>query len=199
MNNINDIKRRVISGYPDWYSWSPIQRQLLMLRATHGSYRMKGMFNPLKELSKVFGIDVLTLDTAITDTPSLKKALADYDTDNAYRHGVSKSGKKMQRATRQDELMQLIAYDSIPTVITAISNGTRPRLAKTEAPFLDKYLEDISHKQTRRKRSYSVEDDGLPNWGNWEQEEQLKPFERDINPEDPTTHPDYSADGLPEF
>jgi len=204
MQTINDVKRRVVSSYPDWYSWTMLQRQILMLRASHGSFHQKGMFNPLTELSKIFGIDVATLMEAIESTPSLMSALSDYAKDNAYRHGKSKSGKKMQRRTKQSELLELIAYDSIPSVIVAIQSGSRPRISKSEQPFFEKWLEEFNKKPTRRRKG-SIDDDGLWGWPRFNRDEEdelegleepIKPFVRDINPEEQSVDPESS---LPVF
>ena len=203
MQTIRDLKRRITSAYPSWYEWTMMQRMLLMLRATHGEFTIKtdDYNSPLKELEKALNQDYLYIENAIANTPTLVKAFKDYREQDGYRYGKTKKGKKMKRRCTQQDLMQLIAYDNVPAAIVAISTGAKPRFADSEKPYLEQWLQELD-KTPKPKDSNDYYDD------------EIKPFNRDIDPSRPPAEvrlfphlpsewddevPDYSADGLPNF
>ena len=199
MQTIRDLKRRITTAYPQWYEWTMLQRQLLMLRESHGEFTIETDYfsSPLNELTKVVNQDVMYIVEAIKRCPTLVQALKDYREQKAYRYGKTKKGKKMKRRCTQQDLLQLIAYDHMPAAITAVATGGKPRFSDTEKHFLQQWIAELD-KKPKGKNNDDYYDD------------EIRPFNRDINPEEPVDinifnlppsvrKVDYSADGLPNF
>ena len=165
LNTINDLRRRVKSTYPDWDKWTLMQRQLLLLRSSHGELTDKAGYDPSWELANMFNVPQPLIRQAVDGSPSLRKALADYDRDNAYGYGKTLKGKKMKRRTSQKDLLELISYEAIIGAIVGIQNGARPRLTEPEKPYLRRWYEELD--KTFKRTTTDEEDDiGYDNWGN---------------------------------
>ena len=198
MQTIRDLKRRVTTAYPQWYEWTMLQRQLLMLRESHGEFTIETDYfsSPLNELTKIVNQDIMYIVESIKRCPTLVKALKDYREQKAYRFGKTKKGKKMKRRCTQQDLLQLIAYDHMPAAITAVATGAKPRFSDTEKHFLQQWIDELDKKPKGRNNDGYYEDE-------------IRPFNRDVNPEevdvnifnlpDSVRKPDYSDDGLPDF
>ena len=73
MQTIRDLKRRVCSAYPQWYEWTMLQRQLLMLRESHGEFTIETDYfsSPLNELTKIVNQDIMYIVESIKRCPTL--------------------------------------------------------------------------------------------------------------------------------
>lgn len=206
--SINNLRQRITSAYPSWDKWSQLQKQLLLLRSTHGEYWRKDamdntaniliteQYDRLKEIAKIFNVDRGDIGKAIKDDEDLQKALEDYGNHNCYRYGKTKRGKKMKRRCSAKDLLELMLYEAVPSSIFAVLSSSRPRLLGIETENLNLWTEGMSlyrnttgdegrHFADEVSYAQQVADARTKGYG------KVSLFQ--------TEEPDYSADGLPDF
>ena len=204
--SINNLRQRITTAYPKWDSWSQLQKQLLLLRSTHGEFWQKDAmdntssiliteeYDRLKEIAKIFDVNRSDIGKAILDCKDLQKALEDYARDNCYRYGRTKRGKKMKRRCSSKDLLELMLYEAVPSSIFAVLSSSRPRLLGIETENLNLWTEGMSlYRTTTGDEGRHFADE--VSYAQQMADDRFKGYEKVSLFQ--TKEPDYSADGLP--
>lgn len=140
-----------------------LQRQLLLLRSSHGSFVQQDMYNPLTDIAMLLGYDVVHILSAIESSKSLQKAIHDYEQNGGYNYGTTLKGKQMKRRTSQKDLMELISYDSVVGSVVGLQTGNRPRLTESEKPYFRRWIEDLD--KTYKRNTEEEDEVYYDGWG----------------------------------
>ena len=142
--SINNLRQRIVSAYPDWNKWTKLQKQLLLLRSTHGEYWQKDPTDTLSDIlitdqyerlamvARIFNVRRNEISKAITSSTSFMEALKDYAKTQCYRFGNTKRGKKMKRRCTSKDLLELLCYENVPSAIFSVISGSRYELLGVE-------------------------------------------------------------------
>ena len=142
--SINNLRQRIISAYPDWGKWTKLQKQLLLLRSTHGEYWQKDptdtlsnilitdQYERLAMVARIFNVGKNEITNAITTSTSFMKALEAYAKAQCYRYGKTKRGKKMRRRCSSKDFLELLCYENVPSAIFSVISGSRYELIGVE-------------------------------------------------------------------
>ena len=141
---IDQKRKRILSAYPNWTSWSKPQKALLILRATYGAIPRNSMgeidpFDPtVATYCSTLNVHPTSFERLFTN--GLKEALADFDKTGAFRKGKTRKGQDMKRPTYTEELFSVLMFDSVPSTLIAVQSGSRKSLTNPEQEQLSLWL-----------------------------------------------------------
>jgi len=179
---IDQVKKRILGAYPQWNTWSSLQKSLLILRSTFGKLPqpIKLLHPTTKQYARALNVIETDIEFLLSD--GIDEALKDFDRSGAYRKGKRKNGGDMKRPTNPEELMMVYSYELAPTSLISVLSGARKSLTLPELKQMELWTANENMVQTvkyvdssREHEKYLREEKNKLQEKVWALEEKLDP------------------------
>ena len=188
---IDGTRRRILGAYPQWTSWSNLQKSLLILRSTYGKLKqpVDATHPTTKQYARALNIMETDIERLLTD--GLSEALNDYDRTGAYRKGKKRRGGEMKRPTNPEEIVMVYSYELAPTSLISVLSGARKSLTLPELEQMklwtatEEMVQKVKYVDSARNyEKYLREENKKMQDKVWELEAKLNPEEAQVEEEE---------------